>query len=156
MIKKRIKYTDYNGVTREEDYFFHMTRSELTEWEFSKSGGLTGTMQRIVDAQDFNASVQIFKELVLKAYGEKSPDGKYFMKEDENGHKLANKFRQCEAYNVLFMELATDTDKAVKFIQGIADVSDADMKRAAKEMNVTIPTSDTSTASPIDAEIVEG
>ena len=115
MLKETIKYTDYNGVERTEDFWFHLSKAELMEWEMGTTGGLTEMIKRIVDAQDAPAIIKIFKELVLKAYGQKSPDGKRFIKSEE----LATEFSQTEAYSQLFMELATDADKAAAFVDGI-------------------------------------
>ena len=115
MLKKTITYTDYNCVERKEDFYFNLTKAEIMEMEMSISGGLTEMINRIVAAQDAPAIVKIFKELVLKAYGVKSPDGKRFIKSDE----LATEFAQTEAYSQLFMELATDADAASAFVNGI-------------------------------------
>ena len=115
MLKETIKYTDYNGVERTEDFWFHLSKAELMEWEMGTTGGLTEMIKRIVDAQDAPAIIKIFKELVLKAYGQKSPDGKRFIKSEE----LATEFSQTEAYSQLFMDLATDADKAAAFVNGI-------------------------------------
>ena len=115
MLKKTITYTDYNEVERKEDFYFNLTKAEIMEMEMSISGGLTEMINRIVAAQDAPAIVKIFKELVLKAYGIKSPDGKRFIKSDE----LATEFAQTEAYSQLFMELATDADAASAFVNGI-------------------------------------
>jgi hypothetical protein len=75
-------------------------------------------IQKIVAAQDSPAIIKVFKELILKAYGEKSPDGKRFIKSDE----ISTAFSQTEAYSQLFMELATDADAAAKFVNGIIPV----------------------------------
>lgn len=115
MIKKTITYTDYNDVNRTEDFYFNLTKAEVMEMELSTSGGMAEMIQRIVSAQDAPAIIKIFKELVLKAYGEKSPDGKRFIKSEE----IATAFSQTEAYSQLFMELATDADAAAKFVNGI-------------------------------------
>lgn len=115
MLKKTITYTDYNEVERKEDFYFNLTKAEIMEMEMSISGGLTEMINRIVAAQDAPAIVKIFKELVLKAYGIKSPDGKRFIKSEE----LATEFAQTEAYSQLFMELATDADAASAFVNGI-------------------------------------
>lgn len=115
MLKKTITYTDYNGVERKEDFYFNLTKAEIMEMEMSISGGLTEMINRIVAAQDAPAIIKVFKELVLKAYGVKSPDGKRFIKSDE----LATEFAQTEAYSQLFMELATDADAASAFVNGI-------------------------------------
>lgn len=127
MLKETIKYTDYNGVERTEDFWFHLSKAELMEWEMGTTGGLTEMIKRIVDAQDAPAIIKIFKELVLKAYGQKSPDGKRFIKSDE----LATEFSQTEAYSQLFMELATDADKAAAFFNGIMPSDIAEKAAAA-------------------------
>ena len=128
MLKKTITYTDYNGVERTEDFWFNLSKAEIMEMEMSTTGGLAETIQKVVQKQDAPAIIKIFKDLVLKAYGEKSSDGKRFIKSDG----LALAFSQTEAYSNLFMELATDADAAAKFINGIIP---ADAAKAAKEHN---------------------
>lgn len=115
MLKKTITYTDYNGSERTEDFYFNLTKAEVMEMEMSTTGGLAEAIQKIVAAKDAPAIIKIFKELVLKAYGEKSPDGKRFIKSEE----ISTAFSQTEAYSELFMELATDADSAAKFVNGI-------------------------------------
>jgi len=119
MLKKTITYVDYNGEERKEDFYFNLTKAEVMEMELSTTGGLAEMIQRIVAAKDAPAIIKIFKDLVLKAYGEKSPDGKRFMKVDANGTPLYVAFSQTEAYSQLFMELATDADAAAAFVNGI-------------------------------------
>ena len=121
MLKKTIEYTDYNGVDRKEDFYFNLTKAELTEMELSTTGGLAEMIKRVTATQDIPAIIKIFKELILKAYGEKSADGKRFIKSTE----LSEAFSQTEAYSVLFMELATDADEAAKFVNGIVPVDAA-------------------------------
>lgn len=115
MLKKSIKYVDYNGNERVEDFYFNLSKAEVAEMELSTQGGLAEMINRIVAAQDAPAIVKVFKELILKAYGEKSPDGKRFIKSAE----LSEAFSQTEAYSELFIELATDSKKAADFINGI-------------------------------------
>ena len=119
MIKETMTYVDYNGVERTEDFYFHLTEAELMEMQMSTTGGLAEMIQRIVAAQDAPAIIKVFKELVLKAYGQKSPDGKRFVKSET----LSEEFAQTEAYSQLFMKLATDSDKAAKFVNGIMPAS---------------------------------
>lgn len=119
MLKKTITYTDYNGVELTEDFYFNLSKVEAIELEVGIPGGLTEMIQNIVAANDNPSIIKIFKEFILKAYGVKSPDGKRFMKTDENGRPLADKFKETEAYSELFMELATNADEASKFINGI-------------------------------------
>lgn len=115
MLKKKITYTDYNGTERTEDFYFNLTKAEIMEMELGTSGGLAEMIQRIVDAQDAPSIIKVFKDLILKAYGEKSPDGKRFIKSKE----ISDAFSQTEAYSQLFMELATDADAAAEFVNGI-------------------------------------
>lgn len=119
MLKKTIKYEDYNGVEREEDFYFNLTKAELMEMEMSTTGGLAEMIENIVKAQDAPAIIKIFKDLILKAYGEKSPDGKQFIKVNDAGIPLSIGFSQTEAYSKLFMELATNADEAAKFVNAI-------------------------------------
>lgn len=115
MLKKTIKYTDYNGNEREEDFYFNLTKAEVAEMELSINGGLAALITKITQEIDQAAIVELFKELILKSYGEKSLDGKYFIKNEE----VRTKFSQTEAYSELFMEIATETDAAVEFVNGI-------------------------------------
>ena len=115
MLKKTITYTDYNGVERTEDFYFNFNESEILEMELGTTGGLAEMINKIVAAQDAPAIIKVFKDLVLKAYGEKSADGKHFIKSE----KLSTEFSQTEAYSKLFMELATDADAGAAFVNGI-------------------------------------
>lgn len=136
MITKTIKYTDYNGVEREEKFLFNLTKAELMEMEMGTTGGLAETIQRIVETQDTPSIIKIFKDLILKAYGEKSPDGKRFIKINEDGKALSNDFAQTNAYSELFMELATDSNAAADFIKGIIpsdiEIPEEEVKRLTK------------------------
>lgn len=115
MYKQTISYNDYNGVERKEDFYFNLSEAEVMEMEMSTTGGLAEMIQKVVAAQDAPTIIKIFKDLILKAYGEKSADGKRFIKSDE----LATSFSQTEAYSKLFMQLATDADAASAFVNGI-------------------------------------
>lgn len=119
MIKKTMTYTDYNGVERTEDKYFHLTEAELVEMELCTEGGFVDKVNRIVNAKETPEIIKNFKEIILKAYGEKSPDGKRFLKVNEDGKPLYIEFSQTEAYSKLFMELVTDDKAASDFINGI-------------------------------------
>lgn len=122
MIKKTITYTDYDGNSRTEDFFFNLTKAELMEMDFSASGGMEKMIKRIVDAQDTKKIIEVFKDIILRSYGEKSDDGKRFIKV-RNGERLSDEFAQTEAYSELFMELATDDKAASAFINGVIPAS---------------------------------
>lgn len=136
MITKTIKYTDYNGVEREEKFLFNLTKAELMEMEMGTTGGLAEAIQKIVETQDTPSIIKIFKDLLLKSYGEKSPDGKRFIKVNDDGKPLSVQFEQTQAYSELFMELATNSESAVEFIKGIIpsdiDIPDEEVKKLTK------------------------
>lgn len=134
MLKKTIKYTDYNGVERTEDFYFNLTKAEIMELQLSTTGGLDEMIQRIIATQDVPAIAKIFKDLVLRAYGQKSPDGRRFIKNEE----LTEEFSQTEAYSELYMSLATDADAASAFINGIVP-KDVAEKAAEMQKNQQLP-----------------
>lgn len=115
MLKKTLTYTDYDNNVRTEDFYFNLTKAELTEMELSFDGGLSKTLQKVIAAQESSKIVAIFKDLVLKSYGVKSPDGKRFMKSQE----IRDSFAQTEAYSDLFMSLATNAAAAAAFVNAI-------------------------------------
>lgn len=129
MLKKTITFTDFNGVQRTEDFYFNLTNAELTELEMSKSGGMTAYIERISKTQSAPELIKMFKEIILLAYGVKSDDGRRFIKNQE----IRDEFAQTEAYSMLFMELATDSDAAAKFIQGVIP---SDKAQAVKEKQI--------------------
>lgn len=115
MLKKTITYTDYNNVERTEDFYFNLNKAELLEMEMSTEGGMEAFINKIASTQDRPTLIKLFKEIILKSYGEKSLDGKHFDKSE----KLSEAFSHTEAYSILFMELATSDEAAALFINGV-------------------------------------
>lgn len=115
MIKITKTFTDFNGNERTEDFFFHLTEAEVMKMEMSTKGGLAEMIQSVIASQDAPAIIKIFEDLVSKAYGKKSPDGREFIKNDQ----IRTSFEQTQAYSDIFMELATDADAAARFVNGI-------------------------------------
>ena len=115
MIKETIKYTDYNGNELEEDFYFNLSKSEITEMELSYPNGLSDHITKITQSNNGAEIIKLFKELILSSYGRKWDDGKRFIKSDEE----AKAFSQTEAYSELFMKLATNAEAAAEFVNGI-------------------------------------
>lgn len=122
MLKKNIKYVDYDGNERTEDFYFNLNKAEVIELQLGTVGGLTKTLEKIVQEKDASRIIEYFRTLILKAYGEKSADGRRFIKSQE----LRDAFEQTEAYSELFMELASDAKMAAEFINGVLPKEAAD------------------------------
>lgn len=115
MVKEVVTYVDYNGIERTEELYFDFSRAEVLEMETGEVGGLSEKLKAIIAAKDLPEVMKVFKDLVLKAYGQKSADGRRFIKSEE----LRTEFSQTKAYSDLFMKLATNTEEAIKFVNGI-------------------------------------
>ena len=115
MLKKTMTYTDYNGVERKEDFYFNLSKAELIEMGLSENGGLDALIDKIISEKDQKRIIELFKQIILKAYGEKSLDGKHFVKSEE----ISNAFSQTEAYSDLFMELAFNSKAGADFVNAL-------------------------------------
>lgn len=127
MLKKTITFVDYNGEERTEDFYFNLSKAELMEMQLSTTGGFLELLKKIIASKNTPELVKLFKTIILKAYGEKSDDGRRFIKSEE----LSNEFSQTEAYSSLYVELATNDVEASNFINGIIP---ADLVDQAQEM----------------------
>lgn len=115
MITKTITYTDFNGTERTESFWFHLSQPELTEMLLSIDNNIETYIKSIINSKDYYEIVKIFKKLILTSYGEKSEDGRRFIK----SHEKTKEFSETEAYSVLFTELANDENKAAEFVNGL-------------------------------------
>ena len=115
MLKKTVKYEDFDGNEREEDFYFNLTKAELIDLEMSNEGGLDKFLDRIMKEKSSVKLIDMFKKIVIMAYGVKSDDGKRFVKNDT----VREEFLSTNAYSEIFTELASDADAAAKFMVGI-------------------------------------
>lgn len=134
MLKKELKFEDYFGNDRQLTCYFGFTKTELTMMQASSSGGLENTLKNIIETDDNEKIMKWFEEIVISAYGVKSDDGMEFDKSPE----VKKKFKQSPAFDVLMMELLSDTEKAIEFVKGImpkgVKITDADVETAKKEL----------------------
>lgn len=135
MIKRDIKYTDYNDIEQTETFYFNFTKLEVAETEL-ELGGIEETMNRLTETSDIKAAYHLFKDLLLSAYGRKTPDGKHFEKEDENGRPLAKQLENSPALGELIIDLMADVNDAAAFFRGMLP---KDAQRAAMEADVKTP-----------------
>ena len=115
MYKKTIECTDFDGNKIKDDYDFNFTKAEILEFDNSEIGGMEQYIERIQKEKDNTKLFKLFKDLILKAYGEKSQDGRRFIKSEEK----AIEFSQTEAYSELVMELVSDVDAAAEFVNSV-------------------------------------
>ena len=121
MLKKSITYVDLNGIERKEEFYFNLTKPEIIKMQGSVKGGYDVRLKAI--AADLNGAtiMEFFEDLIKRSYGEKSEDGRRFMKSDE----ISKAFMETPAYEVLFEELVTNDKAAADFVNAImpADVT---------------------------------
>jgi len=117
MLKKTITYTDWNGTERTEDFYFNLTRAEILELEYKIIPGqsLSDSIQTLIQSQDMGKIIETIKLILLASYGEKSADGKRFVKNDD----IRAAFEQNPAFDTLYMSLVTDAEYAAEFVAGI-------------------------------------
>ena len=138
MVKKTVTYKDYNDVERTETFYFDFSEAEVMDMQSSKINGFNTYLEAIINEKDPTKIIKIFKELVLEAYGEKSDDGRSFIKEAPDGTKLANKFKQTKAYSDIYMELALDAKAAADFVNNVfpPNMAETIKKYEARNTNV--------------------
>lgn len=126
MIKIPLKYVDYDGNEREEEYRFNLSKAELIDMEYSTEGGLKQRLDSIIKAKDTTKIYKLFVSIIDKSYGVKSPDGRGFRKSKE----LLEEFKQSEAYSELMMKIIGDSKFAADFVDGILP---SDLREKIKE-----------------------
>jgi hypothetical protein len=147
MLKREIKYTDFDGNEVTDIFYFNVTKSEVVEVEVGHKQGMEEFLKNIVKTEDRQALVAEFKKIILLAYGEKSSDGKRFIKSDQ----LREEFSQTAAYDALFIELATSEDAAADFIKGILP---PDLRSETEKQTLPAPPNITPVVKPKE-EVVE-
>ncbi len=130
MYAKTIKYVDYNGNTREETFYFNLTKAEIIDLEWRTPGGLENYFKRIMETLDGQKLADTFKMLIQKSYGVKDPEGRRFIKNEE----VLKNFTETEAYSELYILLATDSDAAAEFVNGIFPKDIVEAAKKQKEM----------------------
>lgn len=115
MLKREIKFEDYNGEQSSVICYFNISKPEIIQLEVEFEEGFSNLLQRIVETRNSKELVKRFREVILLAYGIKSDDGKRFIKSDE----LRTEFSQTAAFEALYMELLSNEDAAADFITAV-------------------------------------
>lgn len=163
MLKKMITYTDFDGVERTEPFYFNLTKAELLRMEVNESkisgatidgdlsnvtetGGLEDKLRGIIAGGSGRKIIALFEEIITMSYGERTEDGRSFIKNDD----IRERFVGTEAYSELLFELTTDANSASDFINAILpDMSNLDKPKGVKTAGPTAPVSEPKTSEPI-------
>lgn len=125
MLKKTIKYTDYNGTERIEDFYFNLNQTDVLELEAKTPGGLENYLTRIRNAVDISEIYDFLMTLIKKSYGVKSDDGRTIKKTDE----IFDNFKSSAAFDPFIMEFVENPASFADFIAGIYPAMDAEAKK---------------------------
>lgn len=136
MYKETVKYLDFNGVEREEDFYFHLTKAEMIKYEASEQGGLEAVLNNMIRTEDSKKILDLFERLIRMAYGVRSADGRHFTKTPE----ATEQFIASEAYSELFMKFLQDANYASTFVKGITSSIQENTDRKAMASVISIPT----------------
>lgn len=138
MLTKEITYVDFNGTERTETLYFNLTQTELTEIDIESGGTLVERLNRMLRTQDAAGLAMFFRDLIIRSYGEKSDDGRYFEK-GEN-YALGKRFTRSNAFDKMFTELLSDPtgDKIQAFMFGIIPPDLAAQAKAQTTPKLTV------------------
>lgn len=125
MLKKVIKYTDFDGNEQVTTEYFNLTVMELVDLQdkaIPKDSGckdLPTYIDKIVSEEDITAMFKWLKMVIAKSYGLRSEDGKRFIKNNQ----VSSEFESSLAYNALVQELVEDSEghKMIEFIEGLTN-----------------------------------
>lgn len=141
MLKKIIKYTDYNDNARTQEFYFYLSKKDIQTLnaKYQEDGGLSGRFNIIMNKMDMRRLLETVEDLVLTAYGEKSEDGERFIK----NAKVRENFQYSAAYEALFDELTGDETAADKFSDFLRKILPNDVQaniaKAEAEGKVEMP-----------------
>lgn len=139
MIKKTIKYYDYNDVEVTEDFYFNFDKLEMLEMEISHEGGVQAHMEKLIESEQSVEIYNIFKELILKSVGRKSEDGRRFLKNDE----IRTDFEMSPALPELIYSFFKNGTEAADFVKGLLParaLAEAEAEAAKQKESGETPT----------------
>lgn len=121
MFSRTFEYKGYDGEMRKETWWFNLSETELYKLELGTVGGVNGMMNRMLREEQPDKIVDMFEKIILTSVGERSADGRRFLKKPRPGMpwgEVAEDFRETPAYDQLFIELVSDGTKVSDFLKG--------------------------------------
>lgn len=135
MFSRTFEYKGFDGQPHKETWWFNLSEDELYKMELGSVGGLNGRMQKLLREENPGEIVDMFEKIILTAVGERSADGRRFLKKPRPGYpwgEVAEDFRETPAYSQLFMELVSSGDKLAAFLKGAIPVEVAEQLEKAE------------------------
>ena len=132
MFKHNIKYVDFNGNERSEDFYFHLSTPEVLRLEAKIGSSIEDYTKTIAEQQNLAEILDFLEEIILTSYGRKTTDGKSFIKNQQ----LRTEFEYSQAYAELIEEVIMDPNLAAKFGQGVAETAKNRQKKNTVEPTV--------------------
>lgn len=114
MQKLTIQFENFDGETVSEDLYFHLNIKELQameEWPVP----LTKRIADLTNTQDGKKAFELMRDIIEVAYGERSEDGKRFVKNEE----VLKNFTQGLAYDEVIIKFIDGSMDLAKFIEGL-------------------------------------
>ena len=139
MIKRTIKYKDFDNKDRIEDAWFHLTKTEMIDFALELPERVSDSVNDKTEEMDIDTAAlkisdmlgkkgvhNFIKDLILKSYGVRKDEGRRFAKVDDNGRPLSIEFSQTMAFETLMEEFRTNDIEAAKFVQAVipGDIAD--------------------------------
>lgn len=115
MLTKTVTYIDLNGKEVTDTLYFNMTKSEIAAMQVRMDGMFIDHLKDLVEGKHIEKLFHVFRDIVLDSYGEKSEDGRRFIK----NQKLRDDFESSLAFDAIFTEILMDPDKQSAFVREI-------------------------------------
>ena len=143
MLKKSIKFVDYNGVERTENLYFHVSKTAILTASNDVYGEIMKTAQDLQDrakllegmeagsineenpfdpnnqvlAESIRMVARLLDRLIDLSYGKRSEDGQKFVK---NEQVLAD-FKSSIAYEAFVEHMLSNQDEMIEFINKLVE-----------------------------------
>ena len=114
MQKLTVQYQNFDGDLETEDLYFHLNIKELQEME-NWDVPLTKRIAKLTKTEDGKEAFELMRDIVEAAYGERSADGKRFVKNPE----VLKNFTQGLAYDEVIISFIDGTTDLGKFVEGL-------------------------------------
>lgn len=115
MVRREIKFTDFNGKSQTEVGYFNINKAELGKLQMRHNGTYLDYLKLLSERKKVEEMYNFVYELILDSYGEKDPEGRKFIKTPE----MRTDFEQSLAFSEMIVDLVSNPDDLANFVKGI-------------------------------------